>query len=72
MANISDHISLYNIPPFGRCHTTRYPATGAATAANKGKFIPEGYQLYLSMVVGYPEVTPTAKTPRRENVETWL
>lgn len=40
MANISDHISLYNIPPFGRCHTTRYPATGAATAANKGKLTP--------------------------------
>lgn len=40
MANISDHISLYNIPPFGKCHTTRYPATGAATAANKGKLTP--------------------------------
>lgn len=40
MANISDHISLYNIAPFGKCHTTRYPATGAATAANKGKLTP--------------------------------
>ena len=39
-ANISDHISLYNIVPFGKCHTTRYPATGAATAANKGKLTP--------------------------------
>ncbi len=40
MANISDHISLYNIAPFGKCHTTRYPATGAATAANKGRLTP--------------------------------
>lgn len=40
MANISDHISLYNIAPFGRCHTTRYPATGAATAANHGRLTP--------------------------------
>ena len=42
------------------------------TSANRAKFIPEGYQLYLSMVIGYPEVTPLKKTPRRENVETWL
>ena len=42
------------------------------TMANRSKFIPDGYQLYLSMVVGYPEVIPTKKTPRRENVETWL
>lgn len=42
------------------------------TAVKKAKFIPEGYQLYLTMVLGYPEVTPTKKTPRRENVETWL
>lgn len=40
VANISDHVSLYNIAPFGKCHTTRYPATGAATAANKGKLTP--------------------------------
>ncbi len=40
MANISDHISLYNIAPFGKCHTVAYPATGAATAANKGKLTP--------------------------------
>lgn len=42
------------------------------TAVNKEKFIPEGYQLYLSMVLGYPKVTPANKAPRRENVETWL
>ena len=42
------------------------------TMANKTKFIPEGYQLYLSMVIGYPEVIPKKKPPRRENVETWL
>ncbi|MBQ3548878.1 MAG: nitroreductase family protein [Oscillospiraceae bacterium] len=42
------------------------------TAVNKAKFIPEGYQLYLSMVLGYPEVLTIAKSPRRANVETWL
>lgn len=40
MANISDHISLYNIAPFGKCRTTGYPSTAAATAANKGKLTP--------------------------------
>lgn len=40
MANISDHQSMYNIAGFGKCHTTRYPATGAATAANHGKLTP--------------------------------
>lgn len=40
MANISDHISLCNIAGFGKCHTTRYPATGSATAANHGRLTP--------------------------------
>ena len=40
MANITDHISLYNIAPFGKCRTTNYPATGAATAAAHGKLTP--------------------------------
>lgn len=40
MANISDHVSLLNIHPFGRCHTTKYPATGSATAANHGHLTP--------------------------------
>lgn len=40
MANISDHVSMYNIAPFGKCHTTRYPATGSATAANHGTLTP--------------------------------
>lgn len=40
MANISDHTSLYNIAPFGKCHTTRFPPTGAATAAAHGKLTP--------------------------------
>ncbi len=39
-ANISDHISMYNIAPFGKCHTTNYPLTGAATAANHGRLTP--------------------------------
>ena len=40
MANISDHTSLYNIAPFGKCHTTAFPPTGAATAAAHGKLTP--------------------------------
>lgn len=39
-ANISDHISMRNIAPFGKCHTTVYPATGSATAANHGHLTP--------------------------------
>ena len=42
------------------------------TAGSRAKFIPEGYQLYLSMVLGYPAVISKKKTARRENVETWL
>ena len=42
------------------------------TSVNKQKFIPEGYQLYLSMVLGYPAVIPAKRPARRENVETWL
>lgn len=40
MANITDHVSLYNIAPFGKCHTTAYPPTGSATAANHGTLTP--------------------------------
>lgn len=40
MANISDHVSMYNIWPFGKCRTTSYPATGSATAANQGVLTP--------------------------------
>lgn len=40
MANISDHVSLYHIAPFGKCHTTKYPATGSATSANHGCLTP--------------------------------
>ncbi len=39
-ANISDHISMYNIFPFGKCHTTSYPPTGSATRSNHGKLTP--------------------------------
>ena len=34
VANVSDHTSMYNIAPFGKCHTTSYPPTGSATSAN--------------------------------------
>lgn len=40
MANISDHTSMYNIWPFGKCRTVSYPSTGAATAAAHGKLTP--------------------------------
>lgn len=40
MANMSDHVSMYNIHPFGKCHTTNYPPTGSATAANHGCLTP--------------------------------
>lgn len=40
MANISDHTSMYNIWPFGKCRTVSYPSTGSATAAAHGKLTP--------------------------------
>jgi len=40
MANISDHISLYNIARFGRCRTVVFPPTGSATTANHGRLTP--------------------------------
>lgn len=40
MANISDHVSMYNIAPFGKCHTVAYPPTGSATASNHGHLTP--------------------------------
>ena len=42
------------------------------TSRSRAKFVPEGYQLYLTMVMGYPEVTPENRPPRREGVETWV
>lgn len=39
-ANISDHLPMVNIAPCGKCHTTAYPPTGAATSANHGKLTP--------------------------------
>lgn len=38
--NIADHEPFLNIAPFGRCHTTAFPDTGAATAANHGHLTP--------------------------------
>ena len=42
------------------------------TSKNRERFIPDGHQLYLSMVIGYPASVPRGKAPRKENVETWL
>ena len=40
MANISDHISMVNLAPFGRCRSLGFPATASATAANHGSLTP--------------------------------
>lgn len=40
MGNISDHISMVNIPSFGRCRSLAYPPTATATAAAHGKLTP--------------------------------
>ena len=40
MANISDHLTMVNLAPFGRCRSLGYPATAAATAAAHGKLTP--------------------------------
>lgn len=40
MANISDHLSMVNLAPFGRCHSLGFPATASATAANHGSLTP--------------------------------
>ena len=42
------------------------------TAAEKAKFIPEGYKLYVSMFLGYPEAAPAKRPERREDVVTRL
>lgn len=39
-ANISDHLSMVNIAPFGKCRSVAYPPTGSATATNHGKLTP--------------------------------
>ena len=40
MANISDHVSMVNLAPFGRCRSMGFPDTAAATAAHLGKLTP--------------------------------
>ena len=40
MANISDHASMVNLAPFGKCRSLAYPATAAATAAALGTLTP--------------------------------
>lgn len=39
-ANISDHLSMVNLAPFGRCRSLGFPATASATAAAHGKLTP--------------------------------
>lgn len=39
-ANISDHRSMVNIRPFGRCRSLAYPPTASATAAHHGHLTP--------------------------------
>lgn len=40
MANISDHLTMVNLAPFGRCRSMGFPATASATAANYGTLTP--------------------------------
>jgi len=40
MANISDHLSMVNLSPFGRCQSMGFPATASATAAHHGHLTP--------------------------------
>lgn len=40
MANISDHLTMTNLAPFGRCRSMNFPATASATAAAHGKLTP--------------------------------
>lgn len=40
MANISDHLSMVNLAPFGRCRSLGFPATAAATSAHHGHLTP--------------------------------
>lgn len=39
-ANISDHQSMINIAPFGKCRSLANPVVAAATAANYGRLTP--------------------------------
>ena len=39
-ANISDHQSMVNIPPFGVCRSLKYPPTKSATDAHHGTLTP--------------------------------
>lgn len=40
MANISDHLTMVNLAPFGRCRSLGFPPTAAATAAHHGHLTP--------------------------------
>ena len=40
MANISDHLPMMNLAPFGKCRSLGFPTTAAATAAHHGHLTP--------------------------------
>lgn len=43
-----------------------------ATVGKRTRFIPEGYRLYVTMVLGYPEAVPAKRPDRKDGVVTWL
>ena len=69
-ANITDTISVKNVPGFGKCRSMGYPLTASATAANYGRLtpmfcVPEPVPMWSvvdsdSLVCGYPALLMSA------------
>lgn len=72
----ADHIiEAANALGLATCALTMYSHdvfTTEETAPLRKDFIPDGYDLYLTMVLGYPETIPEQRPKRREDVIRWL